>query len=261
MAKSAKMRFRRPDWLFDWKRPRNAPISSWAAILLVVGIFTFLALFLQVRMVDPVEWTAPQASVIRLGGEDWAQSLVQEARAKGPFPSRFEPGEWDGTREMRQLADQAAQLHFEGHQARLMSFPEPGIEPPPLARRGVPVMPSRWMEPTPVGGTAKLRLLPVLSVVDGIAAEELPESLPEWTGPVTDRLDARPWRFLVELDAQGRVLQSVALAGGNELSPAGLSDWLRGVVFRAKPRDSDTRWVAIAIEFHNHEISDATEPE
>ena len=68
---------------------------------------------------------------------------------------------------------------------------------------------------------------------------------------MTDVLSGRPWKFLVELEPNGRVRQSVSLAGGQELSPKELSNWLRGVVFEVKPREEGRRWVAIDIEFVN----------
>lgn len=250
-SKKPKLRYVRSEWTFDWKRPEATPISSWLAILLVGGAFSFAFVTLRVKMVEPVNWDAPQASVIHLSGEGLSHALAVEARAKGPFPSRFEPGKWQGGNTMRALMNSASQPQLKAHQPRLLPFPVPGIEPPALARRGEPVLPHRRVKVNGGDGAEELRLMPVLAAVDGLLPEELPETLPAWDQPVTEVLASRPWKFLVELDPSGRVRDCVALAGGNELSPKELSGWLRGVVFQAKPREEGRRWVAITIEFQN----------
>ncbi len=249
--KKPKLRYVREDWVFDWKRPEATPISTWFSILLVGAIFVFAVLSLRVKLVEPVDLDAPQASVIHLDGKDWSQALVMEARAKGPFPSRFDPDDWSGTAGMRLLVNQASQPRLKPHQPRLLPFPEAELKPPRMARRGEPVLPDRVGQADGDLGVEGLRLMPVLTAIDGIKPGELPQALPAWDDPVTDVLASRPWKFLVELEDSGRVRECVALAGGNELSPKELTNWLRGVVFRTEAREGGRRWVAVAIEFQN----------
>ena len=119
-----KLRYERSEWVFDWKRPEATPISTWLSLLLVGGVFAFALVSLRVKMVEPVNWSAPQASVIHLSGEGWSHALVEEACAKGPFPSRFEPDTWQGANAMRAIIDQAAEPQLKAHQPRLLPFPE-----------------------------------------------------------------------------------------------------------------------------------------
>ena len=249
--KKPKPRYVRSEWIFDWKRPEAFFINSWSAILIVGAAFAFALVSVRVKMVEPVNWEAPRASVIHLSGNGWSHALAEEARAQGPFPSRFEPDQWFGAAPLLSFMDQASQPQLKAHQPRLLPFPEPGIQPPRMARRGEPVLPHHRSKVNGQHGVEGLRLLPVITALDGIEAQELPETLPDWDQPVTDELASRPWKFLVELDPSGRVRDCVSLAGGNELSPAELTQWLRGVVFRAEPRDGGRRWVAVAISFQN----------
>lgn len=256
MPKKKKQAYVRTEWIFDWKHTPSTPFSSWFAILLVAGVFAVAIISLRVRLVQPVEWETPQASVIHLRGDSWSHSLAMEARAKGPFPSRFEPGAWSGTDDMQSVLREASQPRLATHQPRLLPFPDPGVQPPRMARRGEPVLPMRPLSSEEPRDIADLQLLPVMTAIDGIATKELPAKLPAWDQPVTEMLAGRPWKFLVELDSGGRVLQSVSLAGGQELSPVELSKWLRGAVFPIEARDEGSRWVAIAIEFVNRKPAD-----
>lgn len=251
MARKKKQAYVRNEWIFDWKRSTSTPFSSWFSILFVGGLFALMIVGLRVKVVQPVSWEAPQAGVIHLHGQDWSQALAMEARAKGPFPSRFEPAAWAGAEAMQGVIEQAAQPKLAAHQPRLLPFPDPGIQPPRMARRGEPVMPHRSPAADRGQDIGELRLQPVIRPLDGIGADELPETLPSWDQPVGEALAGRTWKFLVELEPSGRVRQSVSLAGGQELSPQELTQWLRGVVFPAKARDKGRRWMAVAIEFEN----------
>jgi len=251
MARAKKHAFVRNEWIFDWKRSTSTPFSSWFAILLVAGLFALAIVSLRVRLVQPVSLEAPQASVMHLHGQDWSHSLALEARAKGPFPSRFEPTLWSGTGEMRGIIEQASQPKIAAHQPRLLPFPDPGIKPPRMSRRGEPVLPSRPLGSGDAQSVDPVHLEPVISALDGIQTDELPKELPAWNQPVTDALSARSWKFLIELDSSGRVSQCVSLAGGQELSPKELAAWLRGAVFAPKAGDQGRRWAAVAIEFEN----------
>lgn len=259
MPRPKKRAFKRSEWIFDWKRSTSTPVSFWFAVVLVGGIFALAIISLRVKLVQPVALEAPQASVIHLRGEGWSRSLAMEARAKGPFPSRFEPTAWSGTETMQDVVQEASRPRLAAHQPRLLPFPDPAIEPPSMARRGEPVLPGRGFDFGPAETTGPLRLVPTLSPVDGISAAELPVQLPPWDQPVTEGLAARSWKFLIELEPNGRVRQCVSLAGGQELSPPELSAWLRSAVFAAREREQGRRWAAVAVEFENRMQEDGTE--
>lgn len=249
--KRLKPSYERTDWVFDWKRSEATPIGTWVSVFIVGFIFFFLIFGLRIKLVEPIDLRAPQASLIRLSDESWSQALAAKARAKSPFPSRFEPKKWLGTATMRSIIADSAQPRMMPHQPLLMPFPEPGIQLSRMARRGEPVLPERSRPSDVDYGVENLRLAPVISALDGITSAELPKTLPEWNDPVSDLLASRSWRFLVELEGSGRVRECVALAGGNERSPSELTDWLRGAVFQAKPRQGAFRWVAVAVQFQN----------
>ena len=251
MAKTNKPSFERSEWIFDWKRPTSSPVTTGLIALVLGGVFAVVLVTLRVKLVEPVDWVAPQASVIHLSGEGWSRAMAMEAQAKGPFPSRFEPDRWPGADGMRSVMTQASQPRLKAHQPRLLPFPEPGIEAPRMARRGEPVLPYRPLAEHQPQAVNDLRLVPILSALDGIQVEELPAKLPVWNEPVTELLASRTWNYLAEIDPSGRVWDCVALAGGNELNPQKLTAWLRGVVFRPKAADLDRRWVAIAVKFEN----------
>lgn len=256
MARKSKRAYVRSEWVFDWKGRSATPLSTWLSIVLVAGIFAMALVSLRVKLVQPVEWQAPQASVIHLRGEGWSRPWVTEARAKGPFPSRFEPSEWSGVDGMQASLRELSKPRIATHQPRLLPFPDPGIQAPRMARRGEPVLPYRPLKIDEPDVAGELKVVPVIHPLDGIRADELPEKLPAWDLPLGEKLTGRAWKFLLELDSDGRVLQLVSLAGGQELSPRELSTWLRGVVFATKERRKEgPRWVAIALEFENTRLA------
>lgn len=246
--------FVRSDWIYNWRQPSRSLLHSWSALLLVFGMFAFLLLAVRIRIPEPVERNAPQASRLLLDSGDLSRQLAERASAEGPFPSRFEPAEWQGLDGLRADLKRSTEVELKKHQPRLLPFPTPAANPPRLARRGEPVLPERPLIPEqrPVDGN--YHVVPVISVVDGIIASELPGQLPAWEGPIGKELSARHWRFLVEVEGSGRVRDCMALAGGGELNPPQLVNWIRGLVFRTKPREEGRRWVAIDVGFENRII-------
>ena len=73
---------------------------------------------------------------------------------------------------MQELLVEASQPRLATHQPRLLPFPDPGIQPSRMARRGEPVLPTRPLSPLTRpegrGEIAQLQLLPTIHAVDGI---------------------------------------------------------------------------------------------
>jgi hypothetical protein len=64
-------------------------------------------------------------------------------------------------------------------------------------------------------------------------------------------MPAEPWRFLLHLDASGRVRDVVPLAGGGDgAGAATIPNWLRRLDF-PPGNDPDGRWIAIGLGFIN----------
>lgn len=261
MESSSPEGYQRSEWIYDWKHPSRSLLHSWTALVVVAAAFAVLLVVVRVSIDEPVERAAPGALRLHLGSDEIGRTLTQRARAKGPFPAKFDAANWEGFEPLRALLRQSIEVELTPHQPRLLAFPEPPASPPLLARRGEPVLPERPLDVTGPVADGNWRMVPVISVVDGITAGELPAALPDWKGEVAAELVSGQWRYLMELDDQGRVRQCVAMGGGGTVQSPQLATWLRSLVFRITPREEGRRWVAIAVAFENRSFDHGTDPE
>lgn len=250
--------YQREDWIYDWKQPTRSLLHSWSALVIVAVVFAALFVAIRVRLEEPVERAVPAAVRMQVGDGELGHSLTQRAMAEGPFPSRFEPGDWEGFGGLRETLRKSTDAELTPHQPRLLPFPEPPATPPLLARRGEPVLPQRPLEVKGPAMPGDWRPVPVLSVLDGMAPTELPTALPPWEGEPPADLTVARWRCLLELDARGRVLQCIPLNGG---AAPQLTSWMRGLVFRPAAPEQERRWVAVAVSFEHRAMTHGAESE
>lgn len=253
MASRVSMRHKRkqaPQWVFPWRAPRHSPLAKISAVVISLGLFAVLFGFLRIRVAPPTPWAANKATVLRVIDDADGRALTLQAREGGPFPSRFQPSEIDLLRDLEADALSAAGWRPPPYEPQLREMP--AIEPPPpvFSSPGRLVLPRR-MASAPVPVTGKSKPVPLLYPLAGLKAEGLPAKMPEFTGEIPPAMLVEPWRFLLRLNARGRVRDIVPLAGGGDGAglPA-LIDWLRLLDFPPENGSGD-RWVAIGLGFIN----------
>ena len=236
-----------PQWVFSWRQPRGAWFPKALAFTAVAVGFTFLLTTVRIRVIPPAPWAARKAAVIQVADDADGRTLQIRAREGGPFPSRFDPADWEGTAALENALMAAAGGASAPVRPVLRNFPEDGLpQTPLLASRGEAVLPKHQpIAPNPLP-TTELSLVPVLHVRSGLTPGEMPDELPPFPGPLDQALKevaADPGQFLLHIDASGRVLSSVSLTGQDE---SGLADWLLAVRFKPDPA-SPSRWVVVAV--------------
>jgi hypothetical protein len=210
---------------------------------------TFFALAMasvRISVSPPVSWTAAKASVIRVLDDADGRALTLMAREGGPFPSRFDPGEWtrDATREIDvwqapPYAPALRELTQKETAAARWTSPRGPVLP---VRKPAHVVAQTSEKPAPK---------PVLFPLSGIDVASLPGELPSFDADVAAAMTAEPWRFLLRLGASGEVLDSFPLAGGGEAAgPPALDGWLRRISFMPDPAKA-SRWIAVGVGFAN----------
>lgn len=239
-----------PEWVFPWRPLRGASISKWPAILLVGGVFAFFLSSVRIRVSPPVSWAARKATVIHVSDDAEGRALTLRAIEGGPFPSRFEPSAWEGAVALEQAAFEAARWTPPPYVPVLRELPEMTTPPLRISAMAGPVLPTRRATTEAAPAPLKLKPGPVLYPLSGITKAGMPRELPPFEGPVDAAMTAEPWRFLVRLDAAGRVRECVSLAGGAEGGQPQLEDWLRGVSFQSEPK-TPGRWIAVGVGFTN----------
>jgi hypothetical protein len=91
---------------------------------------------------------------------------------------------------------------------------------------------------------------PMLTPISGISAAEMPRALPEFSGEINGKSLRDSWRFMIHVDADGRVLDCIALNGGESSATSALAEWLRQVEFQPSPHAA-AHWFAIDLGIIN----------
>jgi hypothetical protein len=239
-----------PEWIFPWRGLREAPLSKVAAVLITLGLFALLFVFVRIRVATPTQWAAEKASLIQVLDDADGRALTLRAREGGPFPSRFDPAELDWVHALEKSAYQAARMKNPPYEPALRALPEPTATAPRLSSPGKLVLPRHRPPPT-TEPMPQPRSQPALYPLAGLAADDLPQQLPEFAADVPPAMAAEPWRFLLRLDPRGRVRDVISLAGSSDAGYAKLEAWLRSVQFTAAD-DPAGRWIAVGLGFTNH---------
>lgn len=261
MAKRISIRHKRkeaPDWVFQWKRPENPLLWKALALLLAGGFFTLLLMTVKLRVSPPYAWAAPKAAVMQVIDDDLGRALTQRAREGGPFPSRFEPAEWDGRGALEKAVMATAIGPPPSYVPALKELPDVGIPTLRLAPRGEPEFPSHRAPGLDLAPSSKPALLPVLYPLAGIGFPETPHELPPLEIATDAAMTAGTWRFLVRIDAAGHVTECLPLADGGEAGPSPLNAWLRRVTF-PPTSPGRPRWIGLGVGFTNQQATHGTD--
>ncbi len=239
-------------WIFPW-RPLGAPLlPKFLALAFTTVVFTLLITSIRVQLVQPEKISPRKASLIYLGDDAPSRALALRAEEGGPFPSRFDPSDWQGLAETERLTMDAASYQPPAYQPVLKDLPEENLVPPlVLAPLGKAFFPERTATVTVVPEspiTADHTLVPQLYPLSDGAAAVMPKSLPAFTTPVDAVMTSANWRFLICLDPTGTVIQCVSLEKGGETAADVLVAWLRQIPFPAAADDKQ-RWISLAIDF------------
>lgn len=253
-------RLEAPQWIYDWRKSGRYLMRSSLAILIAAGLFAFFLIVVRVRVVRPMTWAAPQASLIHVDDSVSGRMLAQRAREDGPFPSRFLPSDWDAARVLEGKLDEVTRSAPELYVPALRGFSDVVSERAGLALRGEPVLPTRPLALMQQPEVRKLVMVPQLSPISGFGINELPSELPDLKIEVGDAMASQSWYFLIRLDARGRVRDCVPMAAGAALQPTVIERWLRHIVFRESPEVAE-RWVALGVGFKNQALNDGTKPD
>ncbi|MEN9975011.1 MAG: hypothetical protein RLZZ282_1017 [Verrucomicrobiota bacterium] len=254
MAKRLSIKAQRlaaPKWVFDW-RPHQQSSFPKAMILLTMGAgFALFLTSVRIHVEPPTSWATRKASILHLTDDADGRALTLRAREGGPFPSRFEPAEWEESAAIEQSAFQVTRMPSPPYMPVLRNLPTETTPTMALAAKGEATMPplNPDLLTRPLATTVKLA--PVLSPLSGILPTAMPRSLPPFDGMVDAAISAESSRFLLNLDAAGNVLECVSLMGGDETGPPPLVDWLRSVPFSPEPT-KPSRWIVVAVTFSNH---------
>lgn len=258
MARRVSIRHKRreaPEWVFPWRPRGESYFPKFLALAFVTVLFTLLVTSVKIQVTVPTPWAARKAAVILAANDAEGRALTLRAREGGPFPSRFEPTEWEVLKDMEKSAFAETRWTPTAYEPSLRYLPEKPLRLPLLVDQDEAVLPKRTTPPAKVPSAQNRRLSPVIEPLSGVDRAAIPQLLPPFESVVDAELTSETWRFLVRLGAAGNVEECAALTGGDEKRQMLLSKWLRRVVFKedAKP----ARWIAVAVSFSNQPLTPA----
>ncbi len=239
-----------PEWLFHWRGISGPLIPKLLALALIIGLFTFL-LSLKIRLKLPEKTIPRKASVIYLSDDAQGRALTLRAREGGPFPSRFEPVNWQGLSALELAGMDAARLLPKVYSPEMRDLPDSNqLRPFTLVVQGESFFPMRPKPQNAGPEPVKLKLAPVLYPLAGISQENLPRQLTPLNLPIDSKISSISWRFLLRLNADGVVGECISLEKGDEKAAAELEAWLKRIQFQPDPAQP-SRWISLGLGFTN----------
>jgi hypothetical protein len=245
-----------PEWVFRWTAGKRPLLPKLFAVVLVGAAFAFFITSARIRVTALEKSTPRKASVIYLREDAEGRALTLRAREGGPFPSRFEPSQWEGMAALESSALDAVRFQPPPYVPALADLPAGNlVQNVELAAKGQSFFPKRNPPSAHPQEHPKLKLAPLLYPLSGISAATLPEALPPFAAAVDGAMSSASWRFLVRLNPDGGVAECVSLEKGGEPGAPELEAWLHKIPFKpelAKP----FRWIAVGIGFTNQPVAD-----
>lgn len=244
--------------IFDWEIHRTPRFAKLAMLALAVIVFVLPLMVVRIRVGAPPVQEAHSAGMMMLAPGNDPMHWLEAARDLGPFPSRFDPADWQPSASLVEdvLAGVRARS-LPGHEPQFQDLPGDGPPPSvPLVSKGARHLPSVGLPEFKPMDAMRVRPAPVLYPLSE-GAVNLPDAGPRFHVEVTPEMAFQPWRFLLQIAPDGTVLSAVALIGHNTPGRAQLTAWLQG--HRFPPHDdAHDRWVAVAVTFRN-QISNGTD--
>lgn len=240
-----------PEWIFRWRGSNSSFFPMLLAVTFALIAFALLVTTVRIRVVMPGKSTPRSAAVIHLRDDVEGRALGQLAQEGGPFPSRFEPSQWEGLAGFEKAAMNATRYQPQAYAPKLRDLPEENqLRPLDLATKGESFFPKPPVQVGEIPNSAALKLVPVLYPLSGDSSAMPTGELPPFPAPIDGAMTSAFWRFLVRLGPDGNVAEGVSLEKGGEAGALELASWLHQVSFKPAPGKS-ARWLAVGIDFTN----------
>lgn len=240
-----------PGLLFAWSRKSDSAMPMLFAWIITGACFAFVLHSLRIDLGSAPSTRVERASLLIAGNDAVGIELKRRAREEGPLPLRFDPTGDAALARIEEVALDALRWTPSPYVPTLRPLPDSApLASPRLAAAGETVLPSRALPVTESLAAPESRPRPVLSPLSGITAGEMPRELPDFVGTIDAKSARDLWRFMIHADASGRVIDCIALNGGESPATAALADWLRQVEFQPVSGSAD-RWFVLDLGIIN----------
>ena len=248
---SDKRRIHAGEQLFAWSRKSDSRLPMLVALMITSAAFAFMLHSLRVDLGSQASTHDDHAALILAGSDAIGIELKRRAREEGPFPLRFDPAGDEAVVRLQQAALDVIRFSPPPYVPTLRPLRETStIVSPSLAPVGEAEFPRRPLPSIEIPVKSESRPQPMLTPISGISAAEMPRALPEFFAEIKGKSLRDSWRFMIHVDANGRVLDCIALSGGESPATSALGEWLRQVEFQPATHAA-ARWFAIDLGIIN----------
>jgi len=246
--------------IFDWRKPRQPHFTRLGMIALAAVIFVLPLSVVRLKMSRPPIQESRSASLMMLTPGHDPMQWLETARSVGPFPTRFDPAEWEPSQALiNDAMDGIRDRSIPPYQPRFQGLPSDAPPPNvPLVAKGSRVLPDVTPPEFESIQAIHVKPKPVLYPLT-TDASAMPEHHVPFDVEVSPETAYQSWRFLLQVSPDGTVLHAVALLGHNTPGRTDLIDWLQAHRFPAQQELND-RWVAVAVTFQNETTHGTDDP-
>jgi len=238
--------------VFAWRMP-VMPFGRMFASIVVVGLAaTFFVSMVRVRVDSPPARSQRRGALVLepKDGEGWFERLCAEHT---PFPAPFDIWSFDAAEGALAKHGAWSVTGGEGYVPKLREMP-PAADLAPgrelrAGRADLPPLPPLDALPDVAEGPEILRRMPVLRADSPELAARIPVPVPDFRFGAAGEPPAGEHRFLIEVDASGRVLSASPMAPSGETGAMEeeIGRWLRSVRF--EPGGVGRKWHVVTVTF------------
>lgn len=239
------------DLIFDWSSVEVH--SGWKGVSLLVVVlgFGFLVSLINVEFGHREVGTVKSASVLFLSNHEEGETWSMLAEEEGPFPGRLEISGLNDP--LSELGDGSLiDRSWNPNRVRLKDMEISSA----IAAHRISAQGQRYF-PRNFRSTGALQVQPKTDVVlkpnlipyTKEAQKWLPAELPLFRMEMEEEIASAEWRFVLNLRADGSVMECLSLSGGRDEALTMLTAWLKSIRFQESQEPE--RWMGLRLEFLN----------
>ncbi len=237
---------------FAWRAQASRLGSTLVAVVVIGLVAVAMATVVKVRVLTPPAHSGQRGTLILSTGDEDLAWLERRGAELTPFPAPLDVRGLEDSE--RALAEHPAlaRAGAAGYVPQLRELPEGWDRPAaPVAAGGqfeLPPLPRLPAVPAVPEGAGGRRSRPVLAPDVGELAARVPVPVPRFELGAGEEPPGEDPRFMLEVDAAGRVRAVVPLAGaGAAPVVARLERWLRSIRF--EPVAGGAGWFSVGVGF------------
>ncbi|MES2983172.1 MAG: hypothetical protein V4727_12740 [Verrucomicrobiota bacterium] len=239
------------DLIFDWSHAEVHRGWKGASVLVAALGFGFVFSVISVQFDHRDIASVKSASVLFLPDHEEGRIWRMKAEEEGPFPGRLEiSGLHDPLDEL--VAGSLKDDSWNPYAITMKSLQmDSVVTAHRISTQGQRVFPRNFKSTETVKEQPKAEVVLSPNLIPYTKESErwLPTTFPPFRMEVEEEVAPAAWRFLLNLRADGTVMECLSLSGGREEGLATITAWVKSLRFQEA--EEAERWMGLRLEFLN----------